>query len=117
MNKDGIVTVVPVNQTVELGGPHSKNRYQGQEEHGNFDKNRVNFDVTVIGYKKEGKSRDKVGPNIQNFYTRKGFFGIGTNQFQKISDKIDNDHNLHEQEVISFITLAPKESVDPDKKG
>jgi len=112
-----IKAIVNINQTMDWCSPHGQNYDQGQYKHRDFDENRVNFDITVIGYKKEGKRSYKVSSEIQNLYSHKSFVGVGTGHFQKISNKINNDHGLHEQEIIPFTALAPKESVDPNKKG
>jgi len=102
---------------VGFGGPHDQGTRQREQEHRGFDQYRVNFYIAVIGQKEEGQSPYERRAYIENFYGRVGFFGVGTGQFQKIADKVDYNHALHEQKVILLVGLSPKKSVDPYEEG
>jgi len=55
MGRDCFEAVIQVYKTMEFRSPHYYGYHQGKNQHGGFDKGRVDPDITVIGYKEQSK--------------------------------------------------------------
>jgi len=109
--------VIPVYQMVPVRGPRDQCGRQGKSQYGNFDKDKVEFNVAVIGHKKEGKSGNKRRADIQDFAACVRFSDVAAEQYQEIPEEVHNNHALHKEEIVFIIGLSPEKDIDPYGTG
>jgi len=77
----------------------------------------VEFEITVIGNKKEDEGDYKGRACIQNLGARVSLPDIVAGNFNQVTEEVDNDHGLQEEEVVFLAALTPEEGINPNNNG